>query len=66
MIQSEVVSIVIYILDAEVKRAVNDLKKLEALSDAEAAHIKADSILLRLIDDEEIREAFKSVQRWYS
>ena len=38
----------------------------DAPSDTTATHMEADEILLGLIDDPEVREAFLRVHRWYS
>lgn len=34
--------------------------------DPETAHSEADELLLRYIDDDEIRAAFEAVPRWYA
>jgi hypothetical protein len=34
--------------------------------DPEAAHIKADELLLEYINDPEITEAFNKIERWYA
>lgn len=43
------------------------LRDLAADSDdPEANHLAADRILLNLIDDKEITEAFERIMRWYA
>lgn len=44
------------------------LEEAAAMSswDEERAHIDADMALLDYIDDDEIRQAFDSVNRWYA
>lgn len=32
----------------------------------EFAHMRADELLLRYIDDEEITKAFKAIKKWYA
>ncbi len=44
--------------------AMKELRSLEG--DTEADHARADQILLELIDDDEIKEAYLGVERWYS
>jgi hypothetical protein len=45
--------------------ALKRLRELE-LGDPEDAHIEADKILLDLIDDPEITEAFEAIGKWYA
>jgi len=40
--------------------------KERSSGDTEAAHIDADVALLEWIDDEEIKEAFFAIERWYA
>jgi hypothetical protein len=44
------------------------LEELRGLfnGDPEAGHLRADRILLDLIDDDEIREAFDAIDKWYA
>ena len=46
--------------------ALAALRALKGKSDSEYAHIDADEILLELIDDVEIREAFEALEKWYA
>ncbi len=48
------------------QEAVRRLKELQERADAERAHMEADEILLKLIDDEEVRNAFEKVDKWYA
>lgn len=34
--------------------------------DPEGAHIEADNILLDLVGDDELREAFRAIPKWYA
>lgn len=34
--------------------------------DGETAHIEADELLLRYINDKEITEAFNNIEKWYA
>lgn len=47
---------------------IEELKSLieASWSDAENAHSKADELLLRFIDDEEVSEAFNGIERYYA
>ena len=47
------------------------LKELRALAqdkdgDHEANHGRADDLLLELIDDDEVTDAFKRIKKWYA
>ena len=44
------------------------LKELQELKgvDPEHAHLKADAVLLDYIDDKEIADAFKVLDKWYA
>jgi hypothetical protein len=46
--------------------ALEELKKLAKSRDTEAAHSQADAILLALIDDTEIDDAYGEVPKWYA
>lgn len=45
---------------------VSDMDEWYSPPPSEGAHIIADEILLRLIDDNEIRAAFDSFPKWYA
>lgn len=45
---------------------IDELKALRESSDPEAAHMRADEALLDYIADDDIREVFTSVSRWYA
>ena len=40
--------------------------KIKYCEDDEMAHIEADEALLKYIDDEKIKRAFKDIPKWYS
>ena len=42
------------------------LKSWHGPTDAEIAHDKADALLLDYIDDEEVRQAFDAIEKWYA
>lgn len=42
------------------------LRALHGDRDTEAAHSLADDLLVEYIDDPEITEAFKAVEKWYA
>lgn len=46
--------------------ALQQLHDLDLLDDEEIAHVRADDVLLALIDDDEITEAFKAIHKWYA
>jgi len=50
------------------EKILEELVKLQELSkgDAEVAHGKADDLLLEYINDKQITEAFKKIERWYA
>lgn len=49
------------------EKALARLKELEACPEGEdAGHMEADRILLSLINDPEITEAFDDIFKWYS
>jgi hypothetical protein len=48
------------------KQLLELLSILSNSDDPEDAHQDADELLLRFIDDDEIRDAFKSITRWYA
>lgn len=48
------------------EEALVALRALADDDDPEMSHQEADTILLDLINDEEIRDAFRNVHRWYS
>ena len=45
---------------------VDALHELSTDDDTEDAHIKADELLLKYINDDEINEAFHSIDKWYA
>lgn len=46
---------------------IEELKKLQQSDDPEVAHMEADNLLLEFIDDdEEVSEAFNSIEMWYA
>jgi hypothetical protein len=47
------------------QRAVRELQDL-CSDDPESAHLAADEILLVLIDNAEVRAAFKAIDKWYA
>jgi hypothetical protein len=47
-------------------KALARLRELKAWGDAEVAHLEADDVLLRLIDDAEITAAFEAITKWYA
>lgn len=48
------------------EKALRRLRALSECRDAEVAHAEADEILLSLVADAEVREAFEAVRRWYA
>ena len=48
-------------LIAALKELLNDDSR-----DMEANHVDADELLLKFIDDDEIRQAFESIEKYYS
>jgi len=50
----------------EAIKKLREIAKRQGEMPSEEEHIKADSILLKLIDDEEVEEAYKSVKKWYA
>jgi hypothetical protein len=47
------------------EKALRLLKALDG-KDQETAHMEADEILLQIIDDREIREAYEAIEKWYA
>jgi hypothetical protein len=45
---------------------IKKLKELAEDDDYEMTHVKADNLLLLYLNDEEIREAYESVGKWYA
>lgn len=45
---------------------IKKLKKLAEDWDHEMAHIEADNLLLLYINDEEIKNVYESIERWYA
>ena len=51
----------------ELKEIVSDIEKAgEEYYDLEGSHIRADNLLLDYINDEEVREAFNDIDKWYA
>lgn len=48
-----------------IKKLIDDLKKLSS-GDEEVDHIRADDLLLAYIDDDKVREAFDSIDKYYA
>jgi hypothetical protein len=48
------------------QHAIEELTKLRDSFDVESAHARADDILILLIDDQEIRDAYEAIPKWYS
>lgn len=48
------------------EEALVTLRELAHLTDKEDAHMSADNVLLQLIDDREITEAFNAIDKWYA
>jgi hypothetical protein len=46
--------------------ALRRLIQLQDSGDPEIAHFDADKVLLLLIDDKQIREAFEAIDKWYA
>ena len=47
-------------------KAIEILKELQELKDYEIAHVEADEVLLKYINDKEIEEAFEGIGKLYS
>jgi hypothetical protein len=45
---------------------IKKLKELAEYWDYEIAHAEADDLLLLYLNDEEIKEAYDSVEKWYA
>jgi hypothetical protein len=53
--------------DARRAKLLEDLRKLQDKElDGEYTHLQADELLLNFIRDEEIREAYSKIVRWYA
>jgi hypothetical protein len=48
------------------EEALKELIELKDLGDEDIAHQRADQILMLLIDDEEIWDAFIAIPKWYA
>lgn len=48
------------------ERVLVELRRLERDGDTERAHVKADALLIELIDDPEVMEAYEAIQKWYA
>ncbi len=42
------------------------LRELHGPNDAEIVHVQADDLLLDYIEDDEVREAFERIDKWYA
>ena len=49
----------------EILKSLKDIKNKKT-DDLEIDHVEADTLLLELIDDEEITDAFWAIDKWYS
>lgn len=47
-------------------KVLMELRVLERESDFEDAHVRADRLLLELINDPEVSAAFEAVGKWYA
>lgn len=47
-------------------KLLENLKELKKSNDEESAHIEADNLLLEYINDDEITQAFKDINKWYA
>lgn len=45
---------------------LEELAKLNDLDDEETAHVKADKLLLRFIDDADVTLAYEKIDKWYA
>lgn len=45
---------------------LKELRELKSLGDVEEAHVEADELVLKYINDKEIEEAYEGVPKWYS
>lgn len=45
---------------------LKELESLAWLDDTEMAHRDADDLLLKFIDDKEVKEAFDKIHKWYA
>ncbi len=45
---------------------IEKLKELHDNFDVEVAHVKADDLIIEFINDEEIKEAYDNVPKWYA
>lgn len=48
------------------QKLLTTLRELAKLGDAEVAHGKADDALLDYINDEEVRQAYDAIDKWYA
>ena len=47
-------------------KLIENLKELKKSNDEESAHIEADNLLLEYINEDEITQAFKDIDKWYA
>lgn len=45
---------------------IEQLNSLSDDSDVEGNHIEADELLIAYINDEDVKQAFESISKWYS
>ena len=58
----------------EIKKAINNLKKIKNCNDNEMAHIEADNIIMNLIETlinneelkKELSNAYNNIDKWYA
>ncbi len=52
----------------KIEELIKELKRIkdEYEHDQECAHIEADQLLLKYINNEEVTEIFDSIEKWYS
>lgn len=48
------------------EHVLEELRKLQDTEDWEAAHYKADRLLVKAIDDVEIAAAYNAIGKWYA
>ncbi len=47
-------------------KLLKELRKLKECEDIECAHMDADELLLKFINDPKISEVYRSIDKWYS
>lgn len=48
------------------QEAIEQLKAIATMGDQEEMHIRADAVLLELINNREIADAYAAIGKWYS